>query len=182
MERTRIKRRKRKQRKKTFYHHFFFFFVAHLRVLFKKNRVTSVSGAQILNHPWIWYSHNIQSMIKILNQNITQHGTQTTVLTYISINNTIELNELIYAGANLVCEKIGSPLKAWRKNQKLDGKFDWKRSLKKLRKQAKMTKQKKNAGQKGKGNTRKKIIQLEEINQKFLAKEGRLKRYRESVK
>ena len=35
--------------------------------------------------------------------------------------------------------------------------------------------------QKRKGNTRK-IIQLEEINQKVLAKEGRLKRHRQRVK
>ena len=31
------------------------------------------------------------------------------VLTYISTNNITELNELIYAGAKLVCEKIGIP-------------------------------------------------------------------------
>ena len=29
------------------------------------------------------------------------------ILPYISTNNIIELNELIYAGAKLVCEKIG---------------------------------------------------------------------------
>ena len=31
------------------------------------------------------------------------------VLTYISTNNTTELTKLIYAGAKLVCEKIGIP-------------------------------------------------------------------------
>ena len=36
--------------------------------------------------------------------------------------------------------------------------------------------------QKGKGNTRKITIQLEEIKQKVLAKEGRLNRYRQRVK
>ena len=44
-------------------------------------------------------------------------------LTYISTNNITELNELIYAGAKLACEK-----KARRKNQNQDGKFDWKHS------------------------------------------------------
>ena len=40
------------------------------------------------------------------------------VLPYISTNNTTELNELIYAGAKLVCETIGIPSKATRKNSK----------------------------------------------------------------
>ena len=44
------------------------------------------------------------------------------VLPYISTNNITELNELIYTGAKLVCEKI-----AQRKNQNQDGKFNWKR-------------------------------------------------------
>ena len=34
------------------------------------------------------------------------------VLSYISTKNITELNELIYAGAKLVCEKIGIPQKA----------------------------------------------------------------------
>ena len=37
------------------------------------------------------------------------------VLTYISTNNIAELNELIYAGAKLVCHKIGVPLKRTKK-------------------------------------------------------------------
>ena len=40
--------------------------------------VTSVSGVQRINNPWIWYNHNIQPMIKMLNQNMTQRGTQET--------------------------------------------------------------------------------------------------------
>ena len=36
--------------------------------------------AQIINNPWVWYSHNIPSMIKMLNQNMTQRGTQATGL------------------------------------------------------------------------------------------------------
>ena len=43
------------------------------------------------------------------------------------INNITELNELIYAGAKLVCEKLGSPQKAQRNSQNRVGKFDWKR-------------------------------------------------------
>ena len=49
------------------------------------------------------------------------------VLPYISTNYITELNELIYAGAKLVCEKIGIPSKSTKKNQNLDRKFDWKR-------------------------------------------------------
>ena len=38
--------------------------------------VTSVSGAQNLNNPWIWYSHNIPPMIKMSNSYFTQRGAQ----------------------------------------------------------------------------------------------------------
>ena len=40
------------------------------------------------------------------------------------MNNITELNELVYVGAKLVCEKIGFPQKARRKNQNQYGKFD----------------------------------------------------------
>ena len=46
------------------------------------------------------------------------------VLTYISTNNIIELNELIYAGAKLVVRKLGSPQIAPKKNKNPDGNFD----------------------------------------------------------
>ena len=46
----------------------------------KDNQDTSVSGAQILNNPWVWYSYNIAPMIKTLNQNRIQHETQATGL------------------------------------------------------------------------------------------------------
>ena len=59
-------------------------------------------------------------------------------------------------------------------------------SDKKSTKKAKMIKQKKDAGiiknRKEKTTQEKLTIQLEEINQKALAKEGRLKRYRQRVK
>ena len=40
------------------------------------------------------------------------------VLTYISTNNITELNELMYARAKLVCEKIGVPFKTTKKKSK----------------------------------------------------------------
>ena len=40
------------------------------------------------------------------------------VLPYIPKNNITELNELIYAGAKLICEKIGIPLKSTKKKMK----------------------------------------------------------------
>ena len=49
------------------------------------------------------------------------------VLPYISTNNITGLNEVIYAGAKLVCEKIEMPSKSTKKNQNQDRKFDWKR-------------------------------------------------------
>ena len=39
------------------------------------------------------------------------------VLIYTSTNNITELNELIYAGAKLVCEKIGIPSKSTKKKK-----------------------------------------------------------------
>ena len=42
--------------------------------------VTTVSGAQILNNHWSWYSHIIPPMKKMSNHNITQRGTQATGL------------------------------------------------------------------------------------------------------
>ena len=54
------------------------------------------------------------------------------VLTHISTNNITELNELIYEGAKLVCEKIGLPLK---KHEKKPGwEFRLKTQMKNLRK------------------------------------------------
>ena len=35
-----------------------------------------MSGAQIINNLWVWYSHNIPPMIKMSNHNITQLWTQ----------------------------------------------------------------------------------------------------------
>ena len=40
------------------------------------------------------------------------------VLTYISTNNITELNTLIYAGAKLICKKIGIPTKIMKEKSK----------------------------------------------------------------
>ena len=102
------------------------------------------------------------------------------VLAYLSIN------ELTYAGSKLVCEKIGIPSKSTKEKSKPGWELWLETQIKNLRKQAKMIKPKKDAGiirNRNEKTTREKLtIQLEEINQKVLAKEGRLKRYRQKVK
>ena len=96
-------------------------------------------------------------------------------LTYISTNNIAKLNELIYAGAKFVWEKIGIPSKSTKEKSKPGWEFRLETQIKNLRKQAKMIKQKKNAGiirNKNKKTRREKLaIQLEKINQKVLVKE-----------
>ena len=108
------------------------------------------------------------------------------VLPYISTNNITELNELIYAGAKLVCEKIGISSKSIKKKSKPGWEIRLEKQIKTLQKQAKMIKQKKDAricwNKKEKATRGKITLQLEEINQKVMAKEGRLKRYRQKVK
>ena len=42
------------------------------------------------------------------------------------MNNIMELNELIYAGAKLVCDKIGVHLRTRTEIQNLNGKSNWK--------------------------------------------------------
>ena len=62
------------------------------------------------------------------------------VLTYISTNNITELNELIYAGVTLVCEKNGIPSKSTKEKSKPRWEFRLETQIKNLRKQAKMIK------------------------------------------
>ena len=107
------------------------------------------------------------------------------ILPYISTNNITELNELIYAGAKLVCEKIGIPSISMKKQSKPGWEIRLETQIKNLRKQAKMVKQKDPGicGNRMEKTTREKItVQFEEIYQKVLSKEGRLKRYRQRVK
>ena len=65
------------------------------------------------------------------------------VLPYISTNNRTELNELTYAGAKLVCEKIRIPSKSTKKKIKIKMGHS---TGKNLRKQAQIIEQRKNAG------------------------------------
>ena len=66
------------------------------------------------------------------------------VLPYISTNNITELNELIYAEAKLVGEKIGIPSKSTQKKSKPGWEIRLETQIKNLRKKkAKMIKQKK---------------------------------------
>ena len=62
------------------------------------------------------------------------------ILPYIPTNNITELNELIYAGAKLVCENIRIPSKSTKKQQKPGWEIRLKSQIKKLRKQAQMMK------------------------------------------
>ena len=107
------------------------------------------------------------------------------LLPYITTNNITELNELIYAGAKLFCENIGIPSKSSKKQQKAGWEIRLESQIQKLRKLARMTRKSgaEISGEKKEQATWGKItVQLEEINQKILAKEGRLKRYRQRVK
>ena len=64
------------------------------------------------------------------------------MLLYISTNNVSELNDLIYTGAKLVCEKIGVPSKNTKKQSKPGWEVQLETQIKNLRKHAKMVKQK----------------------------------------
>ena len=77
------------------------------------------------------------------------------ILTYIK---TTELNELIYAGAKLICEKIVDPLKNTNRKSKPGWKFGLETLIKNLCKQARMIKQtnKKNPKQTKKTKNQKK--------------------------
>ena len=112
------------------------------------------------------------------------------VLTYISMNNITELNELIYAGAKLVCEKIGIPSKNTKEKSKPGWEIRLKTQIENLRKQLKVIKNNNkttknaeiNRNRKEKTTQEKLTIQVEEIYQKVLTKQRRLKRYRQRVK
>ena len=56
-------------------------------------------------------------------------------------NNITELNDLIYAGAKLVCEKIGVPLKTTDRKSKPGWEFRFESHIKRLRQQARILKQ-----------------------------------------
>ena len=102
------------------------------------------------------------------------------------ISKLTETQQLKCVRAKLVCEKIGIPSKITKEKSKPGGEFRLETQIKNLRKQLKMIKQKKNVriirDRKEKTTPEKLTIQLEEIYQKVLVKEGRLKRYRQKVK
>ena len=60
------------------------------------------------------------------------------ILPYIPTNNITDLNELIYAGAKLVCEKIGIPSKSTKEQSKPGWEIRLETQIKNLRKQARM--------------------------------------------
>ena len=96
----------------------------------------------------------------------------------ISMNNTTELNQLIYVGAKLVCE-IG----VLQRNSKPGWKIQLDTQIRNFRQQAKM---KGNAGicwdEKKIATTQiNQTILHKEINQTVLRKEGRLKRYQDRL-
>ena len=62
------------------------------------------------------------------------------MLPYIPLNNITELNELIYAGAKLVCEKIGIPSKRTKKPSRAGWEIRLETQIKNLRKQARIIK------------------------------------------
>ena len=86
------------------------------------------------------------------------------------MKNITKLNELIYVGAKLVCEKIRCRLKTTNWNSKPGLEIRQETQTRNLRRQAKMIKQRKNTGtcwdKKDKATQVKMAIQLEEINQK----------------
>ena len=87
------------------------------------------------------------------------------VLTYISTNNITELNELIYAGPKLDCEKIGISSKSTKDKSKPGWQIRLETLIENLRKQAKMIKRRKDVGicsnKKEKATPEKIKIQLE---------------------
>ena len=101
------------------------------------------------------------------------------LLTNIMINDITKLNDLIYAGAKLVCEKIGDNRKS-----KPGWELRLESQIKGLRQQAKMLKRniKIFSDEIEKVRQLERKIKLEESNQKILAKEGRLKRYWDGIK
>ena len=104
------------------------------------------------------------------------------LITNIPNNNITELKNLIYAGAKLVCEKVGFPLENKNKIAKPWCKIRLETQIRNLLQQAKVIKRKKIWEKEEKAIQQQQMIQLEKINQKVPAKEGRLKRYRNRAK
>ena len=101
-------------------------------------------------------------------------------------NNFTELNELINAGEKLVCDKIGIPGKNRKRNTKPMWEMMQEGQIKNFQKRAKLKRNIKHTGTKRKemiteGQPQTSLIsQPNEINQKVLLKEEKLKIYRDS--
>ena len=98
----------------------------------------------------------------------------------IPTGNFTELNEEIYAGTKLVCDKIGVPLRNLKRNAKPGWRIFLEGQVKKLQQKAKNQRKEKHTGicrdEKNKIKQQTSVtIQFEEMNQKILAKEMRLK-------
>ena len=104
-----------------------------------------------------------------MENNQDRNGKINQVLTHILIKHITKLNELIYAGAKLVSEKIGVLLKSMKEKSKCGWEIWLETQIRKLWKQAKKIKQRKNVEtcwkkKKEKATQEKIAIQLKEIN------------------
>ena len=107
------------------------------------------------------------------------------VLAYISTFNITELNELIYAGAKLACEKIGIPSKNTKEKSKPGWEFQLEIQIKNLRKQLKVIKQEKRWNkweQKRKDNTGKTYDTTWGNIPESTSKRKKVKKYRQRIK
>ena len=104
----------------------------------------------------------------------------------ISTNNITELNELIYAGAKLVCKKIGISSESTKKESKPGWEIRLETQIKKSTKTDQNDKTKERCWnmleQKGKGNTRKNNSTTWGNKPESIGKEGRLRKYWQRVK
>ena len=94
----------------------------------------------------------------------------------------MELKELIYAGAKLVNDKIRVPRRNLNGNARPGWEIRLEGQVKKLQQEARILRKEKHVricwNEKTKIRQQKRLaMQLEEVNQKILAKEVRLKRY-----
>ena len=99
----------------------------------------------------------------------------------------MELNGPIYAGAKLVCHKIGIAKRKSNKNINLKCKIRLEGRIKKLQQQVKVRRKEKHAKIYRDEKRTKKMpvslnVQLEEMNQNILVNEGGVKRFRDRLK
>ena len=93
------------------------------------------------------------------------------ILPHIPTNNITELNELIYAGAKLICEKIGIPSKSTKKLSKPGWEIRLETQIKNYKTSPNDKRGAEISGKKEEATWVSITVQLKEINQKVLAKE-----------